>query len=310
MHSARIVVLLGVFAACSDKKDEVPAAKTAPTEEKAPAKQPLTAAWFGKTVAPPGELAKLKLGSKKDDAKKALAIADSPGTTESEIADVAYAFQYDTTNTLHTTLIRFPYDKAGLITEAWGAGQVADRGGRPVTVWFNPDTGVRAVLSDEGGNRGYLRFEPYMPLVKLLGEGKGIAVLDRPFEGKTQDELKALYPERITQTGHVGLPATEWEFGGHTNLSPYPMDGPIESLAFSIQFNEKGKGEAEVMDVITKKWGPAKAEVPFGSVGGEKTHVYNESDPHIEVTGPGGYKKDEITIRIGGGDTKPKKKQK
>jgi hypothetical protein len=306
-----MVVVLALLAACDKKDDAAPSKTAAPTkEETAPAKQPLTAAWFGKTVAPPGELAKLKLGSKKDEAKQALAIADAPGTTESEIADVAYAFQYDTTNTLHTTLIRFPYDKAALITEAWGPGQVADRGGKPVTVWFNPDTGVRAVLSDEGGNRGYLRFEPYMPLVKLLGEGKGIAVLDRPFEGKTRDELKALYPERITETGHVGLPATEWEFGGHTNLSPYPMDGPIESLAFSIQFNEKGKGEAEVMDVITKKWGAPKGEVPFGSVGGEKTHVYNESDPHIEVTGPGGYKKDEITIRIGGGDAKTKKRKK
>lgn len=310
MREVLVVALLCV-AACSNKKDEATPSKTAePTPDKAaPKLQPLTAAWFGKTVAPPGELAKVKLGSKKAEATKALAIADSPGTTASEIDDVAYAFQYDTTDTLHTTLIRFPHDKAGLIAEAWGPGQVADRGGKPVTVWFNPDSGVRAVLSDEGDNRGYLRFEPYMPLAKLLGDGPGIALLDRPFEGKTEDELEALYPERITQTGHVGLPATEWEFGGHTDLSPYPMEGPIESLAFSIRFNPKGKGEAEVMEVITKKWGAAKSEVQFGSVAGEKTHVYNESDPHIEVTGPGGYKKEEITIRIGGGDKKPKKRK-
>lgn len=290
--------------ACSKKSDDKPAAKTQAQEGKtAPAKpedkpkQPLTAAWLGKTVAPPGELAKIKLGSTKDEAVKASPLADKAGTQESEIEGVAYAVQ-DGLEGIET-MIRMPADKLSVIEQAWGPGQKVDRGGKPVIVWFNPEQGIRAAFSDEGENRAYLRFEPYTPVAKLLGEGPNIAVLDKPFEGKTADEIKADYPNLVGKTGHLSLPSTEWEFGSGITLSPYPMSGKVESLAFSIPFKTP-EGQAEIMKVIEAKWGKAKGEVPFGSVAGEKTFIYNKKNPHIEVTEPGGYNKDKVTIRIGG----------
>jgi hypothetical protein len=297
-----IAVLVLLCASCSKKADENAQEKAAPAKEPAepakPAKAPLSAAWLGKTVAPPGELAKIKLGSTVDEAKQASPLADTAGTQESEIEGVAYAVTKDTEKIITDLVLRLPPGKKAVIEEAWGPGQEADRGGKPVTVWFNPETGIRAAY-DEDGDRVHLRFEPYVPLVKLLGDGPAIAALAKPFAGKTKEELATIYPE-YSRNGGMWLPATEWEFGSGIPLSPYPMSRPIVSLAFSIPFNTKGKGEAEVMEVITKKWGAAKGEVPFGNIGKEKTHIYNKKDPRIEVTGPGGYNAKAITIRIGG----------
>jgi hypothetical protein len=219
------------------------------------------------------------------------------GTQSSEIEDVAYAVQDGLEGA--EPMIRMPADKAALIVEAWGPGQNVDRGGKPVTVWFNPEQGIRAAFSDDGENKAYLRFEPYMPLAKMLGEGPTIAFLDKPFEGKTVEEIKALYPQLVGKTGHLGTPSTEWEFGSGGTLSPYPMSGAVKSLAMSIPFKTP-EGLAEIMKIIKAKWGEPKGEVPFGSVGGEKTWVYNKKDPHVEVTDPGGYNKDSVGIRIGG----------
>ena len=52
------------------------------------------------------------------------------------------------------------------------------------------------------------------------------------------------------------------------------------------------------MKVIEAKWGKAKGKVDFTE--GAKTFVYNKKDPHIEVTEPGGYNKNAVSIRIGG----------
>lgn len=287
--------------ACSKTAEDKPASKAAVpgiTETKEAAKPPLTAAWFGKTVAPPGQLATIKPGITKEAADKLVTtVKIGVGTQSGDIEGVDYAVQ-DGLEGLEP-MIHMPADKLPVIEEAWGKGHKVDRGGKPVTVWFNPEGGVRAAFSDEGDGKAYLRFEPYTPLTKLLGDGPNIAILDKPFEGKTDDELKVLYPNLVTKTGHVGLPSTEWEFGSGISLSPYPMDDKIKSLAFSIPFKSP-EGLAEIMKVIKAKWGEPKSEVEFGSVGGEKTWVYSKKDPHVEVTDPGGYNKDSVTIRIGG----------
>lgn len=299
------ILALGLAGACSKKTDDKSSAKTTSSESKSGSteakKGPLTAAWFGKTVAPPGKLAKLKPGMTKAEAEKVTDVPVAVGTVSGELEDVGYAVQDGVENI--EPLVTFPADKEALLVEAWGPGQKADRGGKPVTVWFNPETGTRAALAEEREKQLTLRFEPYMPLTKLLGDGPGIAILDKPFEGKTPDELKALYPNLVTKTGHLGLPSTEWEFGSGVTLSPYPGNDKVKSLAFSIPFKSP-EGLAEIMKVIKAKWGEPKGEVAFGSVGGEKTWVYSKKDPHVEVTDPGGYNKDSVTIRVGGGDKK------
>ncbi len=312
MHRVSFVLVpmlaLALTGACS-KSDDKSSAKTSESKKTEPVedkKAPLTAAWFGKTVAPPGKLAKLVPGMKKEEAEKLTDVKIGVGTQSGDVEGVDYAVQDGLENI--EPIVQIPADKAALVTEAWGPGTKTDRGGTPITVWFNPETGVRAAMSDPKNNEVDLRFEPYTPLTKLLGDGPQIAILDKPFEGKTPDELKALYPNLVTKTGHLGLPSTEWEFGSGITLSPYPMNDKVKSLAFSIPFKSP-EGLAEIMKVIKAKWGEPKEEVPFGSVGGEKTWVYSKKDPHVQVTDPGGYNKSSVTIRIGGGDTDKKKKK-
>jgi len=298
-----LVILTSILAAsaCSKKSDDkASGGKTAETTavDTEPKLAPLTAAYFGKTPAtPPGELAKLEPTMKMEEAKKVSPKATTPGMSRDGIEGVSIGAQEQPEGTIDL-LVYLPGDKASLVTEAWGPGQKTDRGGTPITVWFNPQQGIRAALDEGDKDRAVLRFEAYTPVAKLLGEGKDLPFLDKGFEGKTLEELKTLYPA-LARGAYLNLPATEWEFGGDISLSPYPGGKPIESLAFSIPFKTP-EGQAEIMKVIEAKWGKAKKEVPFGSVAGEKTWVYNEKDPHIEVTEPGGYDKDKVKIRIGG----------
>jgi len=302
LHTVLLAPALVLALGCGKKSDDASKAKSVPkmTETKEPvekAKKPLDAAWLGKAVMPPGELAKIKLGATKEDATKAFPEMDKVEMADTGFEGVSYGVQ-DGLEGMET-LIRLPADKLAVVEQAWGPGQKVDRGGKPNVVWFNPEQGVRAAYSDEGNNKAYLRFEPYTPLAKVLGEGPQIAILDKPFEGKTEDEVKALYPSLVNKTGHLNVPSTEWEFGSGTPLSPYAKAGKVESLSFSIPFKTP-EGQAEIMKLIEAKWGKSKGEVPFGSVAGEKTFVYNKKAPHIEVTEPGGYNKNAVSIRIGG----------
>lgn len=303
LHTALLAPALVLALGCSKKSDNAgkasSEAKTTETskEPAEKAKKPLDAAWLGKAVVPPGELAKIKLGSTKDDAMKAFPELDKVEMAETGFEGVSYAVQ-DGLEGMET-MIRLPADKLAVIEQAWGPGQKVDRGGKPVVVWFNPEQGIRAAFSDEGKNKAYLRFEPYTPLAKVLGEGPQIALLDKPFEGKTEDEVKALYPNLVGKTGGMRVPSTEWEFGSGTPLSAYAKTGKVQSLSFSIPFKTP-EGQAEIMKLVEAKWGKAKGEVPFGSVGGEKTFVYSKKDPHVEITEPGGYNKNAVSFRIGG----------
>jgi hypothetical protein len=296
-QTALLASVLALSLGCSKKSDDKATpgteAKTTEKKEAEPAsKKPLDAAWFGKTVMPPGQLAKIKPGSKKEDAQQALPELDKISTADTGFDGVSYAAQDLTEGMIPG--IHMPADKLSVLEQAWGPGQKIDRGGKPAVVWFNAEQGIRAAFSDTGGGRAYVRFEPYMPVAKMLGDGPNIAMLDKPFQGKTDEELKAIYPNLVGKTGRLSLPSTEWEFGSGIPLSSYPMN-KIESLTFSIPYKTP-EAQAEIMKVIEAKWGEPKGEVPFGSVGGEKTFVYNKKDPHIEVTD----KKDKITIRIGG----------
>lgn len=291
----RIVLssILALTAGCSKKSDEgssaqspTAVAKTAPE----PAKQPLTAAFFGRAPAtPPGELAKLKPGMPKAEAAKLSPLATKSTSEPTTIEGVLLAVSDSPTGV--DLLVSLPADKASLIDEAWGPGQKTDRGGTPVTVWFDAATGVRAAL-EVSGDSALLRFEPYTPVAHLLGEGKDLPFLQHGCTGKTKEELIALQPALATKSGRLSLPPTEWAFGGDLSLSAFPMSGPIESLAFSIPFQDP-EGRGEIMKAIEAKWGTVKEEVTFG---GEKALVYNKAEPRIQVSESPGA----ITIRCGG----------
>jgi hypothetical protein len=294
----RYLVLL-VLLACSNKKDDAPPPKAEKTAEAPKPKQPVTAALFGKTVTPPGPLAKLQFGMNDKDAQKQLEAANEANTLEGVHWWLGLPRK---AGKLDDVLVEFPTAQRGTVAEAWGAGQDADRGGHPVTVWLNPDAGVRAELSDDNGH-STLRFEPYTPVVKIFGDGPQIAALSKPFVGMSQADLAKAYPELVDEGGHLWLPQTEWEFGSGTPVSPYPMEGPIESLAFSIPFNKKDpKTKDAILAVIEKKWGKVKRTETLGM----KSYVYNEASPHIEVE-ENDYEKNGVNVRVSEAKAKKQK---
>lgn len=284
--------------ACGSKTDKADKADKADKVDKPAAqpKAPITAALFGKTVAPPGVLGTLKRGMPSAEAEKTLNDANE----KSELEGVHWWMGLPKDGKLDDILIEFPAAKKGVVAEAWGPGQDADRGGHPVTVWFNPETGIRAALDDDG-KEATLRFEQYTPLKKLLGEGPAIAALSKPIVGLTKEELGKAYPEIADKDNHLRLPATEWEFGSGINVSPYPMEGAIESVAFSIPYikgNDASK--AEVLAALEAKWGKPKEKDPLD----EKNLILNVANPRIEVSQDRG---NEITIRVSEPAPKAKK---
>jgi hypothetical protein len=280
--------LVVVFAGCGKKQDEAASTKQT-TETPDKPKQPITAALFGKTVAPPGPLAKLTRGMPAAEAEKMLNEANR--TNEFEGAHWWMGLAKD--GKLDDILLEFPTAQRGLVAQAWGPGQDTDRGGKPVTVWFNPETQTRAALSDDGSH-STLRFEEYTPLGKLLGDGPTIAALSKPIVGLTQPDLAKAYPELADKDGHLWLPATEWEFGSGIPVSPYPMEGTIQSVAFSIPF-KKGddKSKADILDAIEKKWGKVKSVDELDP----KDRIYNNEKPRIEVY-EDSYSRNVVNIRM------------
>jgi hypothetical protein len=274
-------------------------ATTAPEPVKA--KHPITAAVLGKVVAPFGPLAQLKRGMPGDAAEKMLDAANE----QNDLEGVRWWMGLpDEHHQVDDMLVELPTARRGIIAEAWGPGQNGDRGGHPVTMWFNPETGIRAELSDDK-DHSELRFEAYTPLVKLLGDGKQIAMLAKPFVGLTQADLAKAYPELADKDGRLSFPPTEWEFGsGGITISPYPMDGPIKSLAFSIPYAKgDAASKATVLAAIEKKWGKPKPSDEMDL----NTKLYNPAGPRVEVTDDNMHP-DEIAVRISEPASKPGKK--
>ena len=76
---------------------------------------------------------------------------------------------------------------------------------------------------------------------------------------------------------------TEWEFGSGTPVSSYPLEGAIESVAFSIP-NKKGydASKAEVLAVLEAKWGKVNEKDPVDP----KNMIFSVADPHRAPRGP------------------------
>lgn len=296
-HINRLVVALavfGTFAGCSKKDSE--GSKSAPlTKEKAaaPAKQALTAAWFGKAVALPGVLAKVKIGGAYDEALKAAGADSSGDLPESEFEGVRYGISKDN-NVVTEVNLWLPQAMKPRLVEAWGEGKEITSKNSVTTAWFNPETGIRATYSNQSsGDDAYLRFERYLPLAKFLGEGKQIAVLAQPLIGLTPDAAAKAYPEYPYRNGlSLTLPPTEWELG-ETDLVWYSPSGTIESVSFQISYKGRPEAKNEILAAIKAKWGEPKGEDKDSNAA-----IYNEADPRIVVDEKCSTCRDEIEIEI------------
>ncbi|HPH66997.1 MAG TPA: hypothetical protein PLF40_14685 [Kofleriaceae bacterium] len=259
---------------------------TKPTKAEAPkvTKKPLTAEFFGKVVAPPAILAPFKPGMPVAEAKKLSADHWLPqDSIEVEGVKAMWGDQKSMTE-VGDTLIELPLDKMSLVAEAWGPGVEATRGGTPVTIWRNPDTGIRAELSVSfNKENGDLRFSPYYPVAKFLGDGPTIAFLPKPILGLKFDEVKAAYPE-LTDGKYVLMPVLDFDFSGTNTgnalyFDPSDDSGPIKSYMISLDFKSYPPFKEELLALFEKKWGKAKpGKPPY-----QDEMVYKDADPRIVV---------------------------
>jgi hypothetical protein len=276
---AGLALVLSLIACSRSEEHAKPAPPPAPVE---PSKPKLTAAWLGKTAArPPGDLGKLAFGTPIADAAKLVPWVAPSGQTLADVADTTLAVQKTLDNKgVGDLLVMFPADAKGAVAAAWGPGVDADRGGNPVTVWFDPEHGVRAALSVDD-QRATLRFEPYLPLAKLLGPGTDVAVFDKPYLGLTVAEAAKNYASLMNGKALV-LPPTEYEFSDSTLAFFYPNDAPdakVKSLSIGFGYGAHPKLLAELTAAFEAKWGKPKGHDAIN----EKSLIYNASKPHIEI---------------------------
>src|SRR5215208_3055021 len=152
-HARAALLIVAALASGCDKKkstatEDKPAEKV--VEQKTAATQPLSAAFFGKTVGPIGALTKLKWGQTEAEARAAApelfpkANADLQ-LVNAEFADVSYGVGLNKeTKKIDRLYVQVPASAAAMLTSAWGAGKEGkDSIGRPRTYWFDPATGWR-----------------------------------------------------------------------------------------------------------------------------------------------------------------------
>ncbi len=248
------------------------------------AKKPLTVEFFGKEVAPPAILAPFKPGLPVAEAKKISEEHWLPqASIEVEGVKAMWGDQKNMTE-VGDTLIELPLDKMPLVAQAWGPGSETTRGGKPVTIWRNPATGIRAELSVSfNKENGDLRFSPYYPTAKLLGDGPTIAFFDKPILGAKLDDVKANYPQ-LVDGEYLLLPLLDFGFSGTNTgeslfVEPRDGSGPITEYSFNIPYQNTPAFQAELLALFEKKWGKAKpGKPPF-----ETEMVYQEAGPRIFV---------------------------
>ena len=182
------------------------------------------------------------------------------------------------------TLIELPLDNMALVAQAWGRGVEAKRGNDPVTIWRNPETGIRAELSVSfNKENGDLRFSPYYPVAKFLGDGPTIAFLPKPILGLTLEQVKAAYPE-LSDREYIFMPTTDFAFSGTNTgdalyFDPSDGSGPIKSYMISLPIRNYPPFKDELLALFEKKWGKAKpGKPPY-----ETDMVFNAANPRIVV---------------------------
>ncbi len=317
-------LLATALLACGKKDSADHSAKGdhAGEQGKPAAKQPLTAAFFGKTVAPLGELAKLTWGSTDAEARAAapelFAKADDKEfqlVNDPQLEHVTYGIGFDKkTKKLSRMYVQLTPEGAKLVEAAWGPGKAAkDSIGRERTYWFDPASGWRAYLEKGFGDDLNLELYPYIPVAKLLGDGPDtLGFAPQGILGATLEDLRARFPGTLVETDaatakeqqkQVGkfvgkdlekeigtasasvrleLLPTEWGQYWTRVETFWGKDGTIESTWFKLPYEAYPAAKDELRALFDKKWGAPKEEKEFGKYG-DPILVYHAKAPRIFV---------------------------
>jgi len=245
----------------------------------------LTAEFFGAHVVPPGELSKLKIGMKLDQAR---ALAPGPVAVRAGIpTDVDGVREFvaidDKLNVVRSIYLNLPPHAEDLIAAAWGEGSRAiEPVNKAVLVWPDPETGWRATLRDALGYSHDLVFDNYIPAAQLFGDQPDrLDALAEPVLGQTVEQVKKAYPDQVAMQGKelaLSLPPTEWERGA-TRFVLAVAGGKVRAISFAIPWKPHPDARDTLLELFKHKWGePRQIEDD-----GKPVLLFREDEPRVEV---------------------------
>ena len=260
----------------------------------------LEPAAFGKTVAPPGELGKLRLGMPIAEARKAapgLVPAERTyGTFPSGIAGVrlGVGVSDDRTRISRIKLILPPGGKDVLV-QAWGPGQDLTCLREPCTYWFDPATGTRARLEPDSRVGSYVDFSSYTRAQALFGaKPVALAFETAPILGATLEELQKAYAatlHREDPSAYLELPPTEYELDA-TRIQLAFEHGRVHRISFGVPSAGHAPARDAILAAIDAAWGTGqKAMHPggeqvvwFDAEHGRRANLEPGSDDDVDLT--------------------------
>lgn len=276
MKRILLAALFATTVACGNDGASKPSAKGEPaTKKPEPAPQKQLAELFAGTTKPKlvGPLAKVQLGiAEAKVAQAAPQFVEGVGVVESpEFPGVTFQLYVGQKKTVESATITLPKAEArAAIVSAWGEPREVEYRRKPVAFWFNPEDGIRALLT-EGHDPAEmtLRYERYTPVAKTLGEGKDrFGFETTPILGATVDTLKQAYADAFDgQTGQLvflNFPPTE--FDDRIRVQARVEGDKVVAYQLNLAFGGNEQVKAEILALLEAKYGkPTEAKTPTGA---------------------------------------------
>jgi hypothetical protein len=235
----------------------------------AAAETPLTHEVFGARVAPPPELAGLRVGMPAAEARRIapkLVPAHKRGfkTTRSSVASMKFevhlSLDYKTIDSFGLIL---PAHAGGLVTKAWGPG-IRTQG--DCSLWLDPATKVRALGCKGAMDPVYLVwFSTYGTFDTLLVKGKPAFGFEANAQllGAKIDVLRKVYGTALVREAvpiatpseyDLLLPLVEWE--ERTQITLVEHDGHVASFRLWLNWEPApAKSRDELVRALEAAWG-------------------------------------------------------
>ena len=243
--------------------------------------QPLTAAYFGGIVQPPGLLAGLRPGMSKDEVRQ-LAPHVLGGEVPAGPEDMRVNVDLASSGHVQGVVVNgLPSTARAMLEKSWGVSAESDDG----RVWFNADRGWRATLVE---NAGMLQFTGYVAASKILGGGPGIALFAKPILGASRDKIVAAYRQFVKADGKklvIELPPSE---GGTGRLVlGFDQFQRAKTMTLELPYDTDARRD-ELLKLMSTKWGTPKPKAA--------TLVFPTDKVSVEVTD--GAKRLDLTIAL------------
>ncbi len=262
---------------CGKKGEDAPASKgeggseakeAAQEPQDKPVKKDLATLLQGKAPTIPSVLKGLRPGMTAKEYKAIFPGMPDKDDIEVEGYDTTFNVMFDQdSKKLASLYFGLPKDKAlDMVSKAWGKPiATKDDIDRPQQRWFNPKTGVRAVLQEGYGDDMRLEFSAYMPAEKLLGAKPGPTFAfesKQPVLGATVEQLRKAYPGAIVEKREEGgqsvyldlLPTEYGDYWTRVNMT-FDDAGKVRRFWFSIPFEANPAFKEPLFKLIQAKVG-------------------------------------------------------